>query len=61
MKKKKTVFEKATLHSKKEKPLFLMSREKIKKKYGNDVCKKVGKGNIKEVLFKVITPKNLYI
>ncbi len=33
-----------------EKPLFLMSREQIKKKYGNNVFKKAGKGDIKEVL-----------
>ena len=43
-----------------EKPLFLMSREQIKKKYGKDVFKKAGKGDIKEVLSKALTPKNIY-
>ena len=40
--------------------LFLMSRERVKKKYGKYVFKKVVKGNIKEVLSKTLIPKNIY-
>ena len=39
---------------KQEKPLFLMSREQIKKKYGKNVFKNIEKGKAKAVLRRVL-------